>query len=157
MAKQSVHEQDIRVPLVMRYDPLGVQGVVSDALVLNVDLARTIADVAGVEAPGAQGASLVPLLEGEGMPWRSDFLVEHLDGGSDLSPPSYCAVRTNRHLYALYETGEEELYDLQEDPFQLQSLAGDPGAGAIRDQLRRRLEVLCDNPPPGFPQELLER
>jgi N-acetylglucosamine-6-sulfatase len=139
----------------MRYDPLGVQGVVSDAPALNVDLAPTIAEVVGVEAPGAQGSSLVPLLEGQGATWRSDFLVEHLDSGSDLSPPSYCAVRTNRHLYALYETGEEELYDLQEDPFQLENLAADPGAGALRDRLHDRLRELCDSPPPGFPEELL--
>jgi N-acetylglucosamine-6-sulfatase len=153
--KQAVYEEVIRVPLVIRYDPLTGGPRTVGALALNIDLAPTFARLAGVAPAGADGRSLLSLLQGVSGSWRADFLVEHLDEGEEGSP-TFCAVRGRRYLYAVYEDGEQELYDLRADPFQLVNRADDPGLAAVRRALRERLRRLCDPPPPGFREELLE-
>jgi hypothetical protein len=92
-----------------------------------------------------EGASLVPILDGGGHPWRSSFVVEQ----KAARPPAYCAVRTRRWSYVYYETGEEELYDLRRDPAQLRSLDGDRDRPARRRSLRAQAAELCDPAPPG--------
>jgi N-acetylglucosamine-6-sulfatase len=145
-SKFAAYEENIRVPLVVRYDALGVGPRVDQHLALNIDLAPTMARAAGTSAPGADGRSLLPLLSAPGTPWRRDFLVEHLGG----SIPTYCAVRTARHAYVQYRTGEEELYDLRVDPDQRVNRAH---RGSVRRSivsLRTRTRSLCKPPPPGF-------
>ena len=53
-------------------------------------------------------------------------------------------------MYVQYSTGEEELYDLADDPYQLQNVAGDPEHVDELIQLRQRDHELCDPVPPGF-------
>jgi arylsulfatase A-like enzyme len=52
------------------------------------------------------------------------------------------AIRTERYLYAEYNTGERELYDLQNDPFELQSLQDDPAYASVESALADRLHDL---------------
>jgi N-acetylglucosamine-6-sulfatase len=147
--KNAPYEESIRVPMVIRYDPMTAKARTDPHLVANIDLAPTFAALAGVGAPGVEGRSLAPLLGGASGSWRQDVLIEHLqDQPADI--PSYCAVRTPTRIYVAYETGEAELYDLAADPYELQNRADDPAfAGAVKD-LRGRLRQLCDPPPPGF-------
>jgi len=146
------YEEQIRVPLLVRYDPV-TQYVprIDRHLVLNVDVAPTLAQLAGVALPGAEGHSLLRLLRGrEPSTWRKDFLVEHLAGGTSWHVPTYCAVRTGRFKYVLYRTLEEELYDLARDPHELANLAGSVAARPLQARMRWRLRTLCDPAPPGF-------
>ncbi|MBI4260681.1 MAG: sulfatase [Actinobacteria bacterium] len=147
-SKLAPYEEDLRVPLVVRFDPLTADGVVHDALALNVDLAPTIAELAGVDAPGAEGMSLVPLLAGRETAWRDGFLIESV--GNRPGVTSYCGMRTTRYTYVLYRTGEEELYDLEADPHQLENAIGDPALAAVRAELRARTLEACRPPPPGM-------
>ena len=89
------YEESIRVPLVVRTPWQGVWGRTDNHLVLNIDLASTIAELAGCHRPALpqDGRSLIPLLHGEDPPWRSAFVVEYL-GRSLLGrsgPPPYRA------------------------------------------------------------------
>ena len=52
--------------------------------------------------------------------------------------------------YVAYGTGEQELYDLAADPYQLTNLAGDPAHASEVASLKARDEQLCNPPPPGF-------
>jgi arylsulfatase A-like enzyme len=144
-------EENLRVPLVIRYDRMIAEPRRDPHLVLNVDLAPTFAALARTAAPGAEGASLVPLIIGPEGPWREDFGVESLGTTEGPDVPAYCGVRTGRHFLAQYVTGELELYDLVEDPFQLANMAADPGSAALLDRLRARIRELCDPPPPLSP------
>jgi N-acetylglucosamine-6-sulfatase len=146
--KQAPYEESIRVPLVIRYDPVTAAspGSRDDRLALNIDLAPTLAEVAGTSMPGAEGRSLLPLLSGSASLWRSRFLVEHLLG----QMPTYCAVRDTRFAYVRYATGAEELYDLESDPLELRNVAGDPSYGFVLSAERASLTELCSPPPPGF-------
>jgi N-acetylglucosamine-6-sulfatase len=149
--KMTVWEEAIRIPLVMRYDPItgGIARVDDAHLALNLDFAPTIADLAGVTPVGAEGTSLMPFLDGTPpASWRDRFLIEHLTDGKN--PPSYCAVRTTRYKYVRYATGEEELYDLQTDPFELQSRHADPAMASVLEELRADTVAMCSPPPPGY-------
>lgn len=66
-----------------------------DHMVVNIDFAPTFAELAGVGSPGADGISLLPLLQGSQGSWRSDFLLEHLQDISS-SIPTYCGDRRQR-------------------------------------------------------------
>ncbi len=148
--KQTPYEESIRVPMVVRYPPLGPKPRTVPQLALNIDLAPTFADLAGVETPRVDGRSLVPLLAGSPTPWRNAFLIEHAFIGGTLAVPSYCAVRSTHELYAVYSTGEEEYYDMATDPFQESNLAGNPSTTAAQAALETRLHHMCDPPPPGM-------
>ncbi len=145
------YEESIRVPLVIRYDPLMHARPREDGrLALNIDLGPTFAALTGRTMPGAEGRSLLPLLAGRRPAWRHDFLVEHLVGQPQRDVPTYCAVRGERYKYVLYQTGEEELYDLQLDPGELENQASNPLLAPLKARLRSRLEQLCRPRPPGY-------
>src|SRR5205807_6601638 len=146
--KEVPYEESIRTPYVIRYDPLTRHSRVDRHLVLNIDLAPTFAAMAGIDASGADGSSLVPLLEGTRTPWRHDFLIEHVKGRSQPDPPTFCALRTERYLYAAYSSGEQELYDLRRDPYELRNASARPAYSKIETSLRTRLRELCMPPPP---------
>jgi arylsulfatase A-like enzyme len=147
------YEEAIRVPLVIRYDPVTHERPrQDDRLALNIDLAPTLAALAGVELPGADGRSLLPLLRQPArLPtWRRDFVVEHLAGPNQLGVPTYCAARSERYKYVVYQTGEVELYDLYRDPNELRNLADRSSLRAVATRMHARLDALCKPRPPGF-------
>ena len=133
--KQHVYEESIRVPLEMR-GPGIPQGVTVYPSVINADLAPTIVDAANVKPRLVMdGRSLLPVTNHPGVDANRELLIEE---------PSFKAIRTKRYLYARHNTGEEELYDLKRDPFELQSLHADPAYAAVKDELAKRLHALQD-------------
>jgi N-acetylglucosamine-6-sulfatase len=138
------YEESIRVPLVVRV-PWLRRPRADDHLVLNIDLASTIADLAGVE-PGLRqdGGSLLPLLRGRHPPWRSAFVEEWLGRPeTDVgAPPPFEAIHTDRYVWVEYSNGWRELYDLRDDPFEQRNLAGTPSAADLAITLRTRLHRL---------------
>ena len=148
MDKEDPYRGSAKVPFVVRYGRLTRSlGPNLEDLVLNLDLAPTFAHAAAVELPGeVDGRSLLPLFRSE-PEWRSDFLIEHLQA---VNIPSYCGVRSREWLYVAYDTGEEELYDLMEDPYELENLAGDPQHAVTLGEHRQRVRELCSPPPPGY-------
>ena len=147
--KRVAYEESLRIPLVVRYDPLVAAARQDTHLVLNIDVAPTVTAVAGVGAPGADGSSLLPLLASPTVPWRHAFLTEHLEKEIDVLP-TFCGVRSQRYLFLYLVTGEEELYDLAADPYELTNVAADPAMASILARLRTRVAQLCNPPPPGL-------
>jgi N-acetylglucosamine-6-sulfatase len=148
--KMTAYEEDMRVPLAIS-GPGVASGSVKH-MVLNTDLAPTIADLAGV-APGLtpDGRSLVPLLaEGRSgiapEEFRRQFMEENWQSpvptptGPELFPaPTNFAVRGQDFLYDRYVTGETEYYDLSRDPHQLASKQPGAARKEYLDSLRKRL------------------
>jgi arylsulfatase A-like enzyme len=131
-SKTRVYEESIRVPLLIR-GPGIPAGTTVGGLVTNADLAPTIVDVANAN-PGLvmDGRSLIPVTQNR-IEQDRELLVEE---------PGLAAIRTERYLYAEYDTGEQELYDLQRDPFELRSRHLAPAYAARRAQLADRLHRL---------------
>lgn len=141
LTKNCAYESCIRVPFIM-YAPGMFPARTESSFVANIDLAPTFADLAGFTAPDTvDGTSLLPLLKNENIAWRNDLLFEHWpteDGiGADI--PEFYAVRNAEWKYVEYSTGEKELYDLVNDPYELDNLAGQPEYAEIQAQLERRL------------------
>jgi N-acetylglucosamine-6-sulfatase len=139
------YEESIRVPLVIRYDRLGLKAHVERRLALNLDIAPTVAAATGTTASGTEGRNLLPLMAG-GSSWRPSFLFEAYMQGWRI--PAYCAFRGERWKYVQYATGEEEVYDLASDPYELQSLHRTiqrPSLMAYRQRVQRSA---CR--PPGY-------
>lgn len=143
------YEESIHMPFVVRFDAMIPSPRTDDRLVLNIDLAPTFADLANVSTRREDGMSLVPLFGGEATPWRTDFLLEHMQHSTG-GVPTYCGVHSERYVYVRYRTGEQELYDLERDPAQMANLVGHDGYARIRRELRQRLGELCDPPPTGY-------
>ena len=135
--KDRAYEESARVPLFVRGPGVSPGSSVRE-LALNTDLAPTFAELAEVGFP-ADGRSLAPLLRGEDPPsWRSAILLEGFVGKKDRV---YSAVRTGTHKYVEYGNGEEELYDLEADPYELESLheSADP---SLLEDLKAQLDAL---------------
>jgi len=148
--KSVPHEGSIRVPLIVRYGRLSRRPRTDTHLVTNADLAPTIAALAGIRLR-ADGRSVVPLLRGRSRRWRRAFLVENQGGESaETGIPTYCGIRTKGALYVVYATGERELYDLREDPYELENRAGDVDFRAVEQRRLGQLRGVCYPPPPGF-------
>ena len=145
--KRCPYEECFRIPLVMVYPGLVAPGLVENRFVLNIDLAPTLLELAGVSIPASvEGTSLVPLLDGSVVNWRQDFLFEHWQGNSPV--PGYAGLRNEEWKYVEYATGEFELYDLANDPYELINLADDPAYASILNMLRDRLHELQSSPTP---------
>ena len=145
--KGAPYEEAIRVPLVVR-GPGVVAGAVRRELVTNLDFAPTFAALAGASLQvEAEGRSLATLLQGGAAgDWRRDFLVEFWQNAeegdeSDTGIPTWQALRNETTLYADYETGDGELYDLTKDPYELESQYG-AASSATLAPLEQRLAAL---------------
>jgi arylsulfatase A-like enzyme len=138
--KDRAYEESAHVPLFVR-GPGVLAGAEVEKLALNTDFAPTFAELAGTEFDESDGRSLAPLLHGEepGV-WRSSVLLEGFVGKGDRV---YEAVRTGTHKYVEYENGEKELYDLANDPYELENVYESADASLVED-LKARLQALRD-------------
>ncbi len=155
--KRLMYEPSIRVPMAVRYPAQIRAGSVDRThMVLNVDVAPTILQLAGVPVPlGLHGRSMVPLLLGAGVPWRDAFLYEYFE-----YPAGHCArknrgVRTDRwKLIHFFEQPQEwELYDLKTDPEETTNLAANQAhaktLAALKVRMAELRRELGDSDPPG--------
>ncbi|MBD3415286.1 MAG: sulfatase-like hydrolase/transferase [Candidatus Aminicenantes bacterium] len=142
--KWTMYDLSIRVPLII-YDPRMAKtrrGTIDSRLVLNVDIAPTILNLAGLSIPQKiQGESLVPNLNGSLVNSRKEILTEHLWDHPEI--PQTEAVRTQQWKYIRYPQHPEfeELYDLQNDSIEKNNLVLDKRYSEIRAKLR----MSCDH------------
>jgi len=145
--KWNMYEESIRVPM-MILDPRlrdFKQGHRSQ-MALNIDMAPTIVELAGLPVPAAmQGASLIPLLSDPETSWRKDWYYEHdvATASKGMPLPRCEGVRTERWKYIRYrdtDPVQEELFDLQTDPLELNNLSAD----AKHVQTLENLRIRCD-------------
>ncbi len=139
--KWTMHDRSTRVPLIV-LDPRVLEerrGTRRDDLVLNLDVAPTLLDLAGVEMPAVvQGRSLRPLLEGAVAPWRDDVFTEHLWDFEDIPRTEGLRTREWKYIRYLDHPEYEELYDLANDPLEEQNLAREEGHAPRLHELRER-------------------
>jgi len=131
--KRSLYEESLRIPMLVRYPRAFSKGLVVDEMVLNIDLAPTLLDLAGVPTPGElQGVSWKLLASGQKPAhWRQSFLAQYFYE-SDVSVPTIVGVRTANAKLVKYAGHDEwtEVFDLAVDPYELKNLAADPAAVA---------------------------
>lgn len=120
--KGTPYEETLHVPLMIRGP--GITMGATDEMATNIDLAPTLADIAGVPVPAfVDGQSLQPLLVSGAPSGRHSFEIEVPNEGT-VETPQLTGVRTDFWKYIERESGERELYDLVHDPLELANIIG---------------------------------
>lgn len=150
--KRFIYEESLRMPFLVRWPAKVEPASTCGDMVLNVDLAPTVLDLAGLDVPVAmQGRSIVPLLTATTPPdWRTSMYYRywmHLDSIHNVQ--AHRGVRTHRHKLVRWDADgagqpgssaqrrpvEWELFDLEVDPYELTSIADDPAHARLRREL----------------------
>ena len=136
--KMLCYESSIRLPLIIS-PPGGASGL-RGQLCSHIDIMPTLLDYAGLAAPEqVQGTSLRPTIDDPRAPGPAEVFSEY--SGNAALDVYQRAVMTERHKYIWNMGGFEELYDLEQDPWETTNLAGREGCAAIEAELRMRLEA----------------
>jgi len=148
--KRTMHEESIRVPLLVRYPALAKAGTVVHEQVLNIDVAPSILDICGAPPlPKAHGASFKGLLVGRPQGWRTAWYYEYNYEKQFPYTPNVRGVRTDQWKYVHYPHGDggpdrhkAELYNLRDDPGERRNLIDDPRYAGKVAELKAELERL---------------
>jgi len=148
--KRALYEESLRIPFLARYPKLFAKGRVVDEMVLNIDLAPSYLDLAGMPVhDGMQGASWKKLAAGESARnWRDSFLAYYF---KELGPTPTCyGIRTDAAKLVVYPGRPEwtEAFDLVKDPYETRNLADDPAfTRPLHERLSRLTETYRFVPP----------
>jgi arylsulfatase A-like enzyme len=143
--KNCQYDECSKVPFIVRYPALGITPRVDNRFILNIDLAPTFAELAGIIPPSmVNGRSFLKLLTNTENSWRNDFLLEGWNSSVAGRIPTYATVRNSQWEYIKTNDGGafEELYNMTQDPYELVNVAGDPNNATILSQMRARLVEL---------------
>jgi arylsulfatase A-like enzyme len=145
--KRHAYEESMRVPLLARAPGLIKPGTEINQMVLNLDIAPTILALAGLKIPKQmQGVSALPLMQGQQVPWRDKVFYEYYWENAFPQTPTMHSIRTDRYKFTrVHGTWDiNELYDLTQDPYEVNNLIRSPEhqklAGELNNQLWDWLE-----------------
>ena len=142
------YEEGVRVPLLIRHPSTAKAGTRIDQFALSIDIAPTMLDYANAdESDTVQGKSLKGLLTGNQPDWRDSFLIEYVSYEKPmpwLINTDYKAVRMGHYKYIrwLRHENRDELYDLNNDPYEMNNLINDPAHSTTLPQLKSELAKL---------------
>jgi N-acetylglucosamine-6-sulfatase len=144
--RRLAYEETARIPLLVRYPPFVKAKTTVAPLVLTLDIAPTLIEVAGGAAQEMHGRSFLPLLKGDQTPLRESFLIEYFSDTvfERMHKMGYQAIRTPYWKYIRYTdlVGMDELYDLEADPYEMRNRIGDAGVQQTLRELQQELERL---------------
>jgi arylsulfatase A-like enzyme len=148
--KELFHEESVRIPFIV-YDPSSdsdaTRGTVDDRLIESIDLLPTMIEVAGGKVPDhvLEGRSFLPLLHGEQPEdWRkyaiseSEYAarIKFWELGIKGHEARATMVRTHDWKFIFHEKFRPELFDLKNDPKELNDLGEDPAYESLRQEMR---------------------
>ncbi len=143
--KRWAYEPSIRVPMLMRYPKLIPAGSERNQNVLNIDIAPTLLDLAGVKSPTPMhGSSLLPVFRNSDAPLRDSFLCEYFLEKFVPGVPDWQSVSQSKWKYIHYPalTGMDELYDLSADPAEEKNVIGEASNREVLSQMKSELNRL---------------
>ncbi len=150
--KRAMYEPSIRVPMIAHCPGLISGGRTAKQMALNLDIAPTLLEAAGIATPKTMhGRSLMPLMQGRPPEdWRREFIYEYEWEQDFPYTPTITGLRTERHSLMLTQGtfDIQELYDLESDPDQMKNLLAD-----IRLRNRGRMAM---NIPKGERRDLVD-
>lgn len=145
--KRFMYEPSFRTPIIMRYPKLIQPGSKNNDLVQNLDFAPTFLDIAGVDIPEEmQGKSLLPLFNSPDNQanWRDAIYYHYYEYPGIHMVKRHYGIRTERYklIHFYYDKDEWELYDLKQDPNELNNLYGNEEYRTIQENLHQQLTQL---------------
>lgn len=153
MDKRWMYEEAMRMPFIVHHPKVVKNGSTNDWLINNTDFAPTILALAGVTAPDQmQGSNFASALRGEPRPadWRTATYYRYwMHMAHNLRVPAHFGIRTERYklifFYGCTPTGGQktpvawELYDLKNDPFEMQNQYANPKYAEVLADLKEQL------------------
>ena len=143
--KRFMYEQSFRTPLLVRYPKEIEAGTTINKLVQNLDLAPTFLDYAGVDIPEEmQGESFRKLVSGETDEWRDAVYYTYYEYPSVHMVKRHYGVANERYklIHFYYDIDEWELYDLEKDPNEMNSVYDDPAYAEVQEMMHQKLNEL---------------
>jgi arylsulfatase A-like enzyme len=143
--KRFMYEESFRTPLVIRYPKEIKAGSVINKLIQNLDFAPTFLDYAGIEIPKEiQGESFRNIVNGKTDEWRDALYYTYYEYPSVHMVKRHYGVRTDRYklMHFYYDIDEWEMYDLENDPSEMQNIYDDPAYADVRKDMHQKLEEL---------------
>lgn len=143
--KRFIYEESLRTPFLIRYPGVIQPGTSVSQLMVNIDWAPTLLDIAGVQAPaGMQGASFLPLVKGDTAGWRKAAYYHYYEFPQPHHVYPHFGIRTEKYTLVHFydQTNAWELYDLQTDPGEMHNLYGQPAYKQVTDALKQQLRQL---------------
>ena len=140
--KRHAYEESIRVPLLAYGGGNLLARDSVEELIQNIDIAPTVLDLAGLQAPAKMdGRSFLPLLKGENIDWRERIYYEYFWERPFPQTPTVHAVRTDQYKFIRYYGiwDANELYDLRNDPMEKNNLIRSEDHQEIAKALREDL------------------
>jgi N-acetylglucosamine-6-sulfatase len=136
--KSVPYEEAVHVPFALRYPPLIPVSYKESRLTMNIDIRPTIEELAGLTPePTVDGLSLVRLFDNT-PEWREAVYIE----GWPRGRPHFRAIRTNDHKLIKTAGDITELYDLKNDPYELDNQFKNPAYASIKKTLFHYLQQL---------------
>ena len=139
--KRWMYEESFRTPMIVSYPKLFPKGTTNDDFVLNIDLAPTFLELAGVKVPeDIQGKSFLPLFAKKAKPIRNQLFYHYYENGEHAVSPHF-GIRTDRYKLIRYykRCNTWELFDLKKDPKELQNVYGQKEYQKITKELESLL------------------
>lgn len=145
--KRFMYEESFRTPMLIKYPGMIQPGSSSSLLTQNIDFAATFLELAGISVPvEVQGVSLLPLFEGNGKAedWRSSLYYHYYEFPSIHMAKRHNGIRTDRYklIHFYNDIDEWELYDLLNDPYEMNNLIKHPDYQQTRLSLEKELDSL---------------
>ena len=140
--KRHAYEESMRVPLLVWAPGFVKPASAVEQVIMNVDIAPTFLAIAGIAKPkNMQGNSFAPILKGQNIPWRDRAFYEYYWEAAYPQTPTIFAIRTDRYKY-IYNHGTwdiNELYDLKNDPYEMNNLIRDTSLRTTGLALKKEL------------------
>ena len=141
----NLFDEIVRVPLIVRYPKNGTEGVVCNSYIMHaIDFGPTILELAGLKIPdNFQGKSFKSILENESHQDNWDYAFSTYNG-QQFGLYSKRMIRDSKWKYIWNPTDRDELYDLENDPFELENLSGDESLIQVVKQYRSQMFKLFE-------------
>ena len=142
--KRWMYEESFKMPFVIKNPGTIKSGTTSDAMVMNVDFAPTLLDMAGLEIPSEmQGKSFMGAFDGNLKNQRKSVYYHYYEWPIWHKVQPHYGVRTDRYklMHFYYSMDEWELYDLKNDPNEMNNIYAEASPDLIKS-LREELEAL---------------
>jgi len=143
--KRFMYEESAKTPLIIRWPGHVQAGSANGELTSNLDIAPTLLDAAGIKIPDdMQGTSLLPLFENDPPDqWRNSLYYHYYEYPAVHMVHRHEGAVTKRYkLIHFYDLGEWELYDLEKDPSEMNSVYADPAYMEVAEQMSAELDRL---------------
>ncbi len=146
--KRFMYKESFRTPLLVRYPVEINPGTEINKLVQNLDLAPTFLDYAGIEIPeDMQGVSFRDLVSGKTDDYRDAVYYTYYEYPSVHMVKRHYGVANERYklMHFYYDIDEWELYDLETDPDEMNSVYGNPEYADVQQEMHAKLDELREH------------